>query len=74
MALYEVKVKQTSTVYYEVEAPNADAAAEQFSRENFMCEFVDDEEVVEVRDYDDRFDDDEDYIAGPDEEDPDFDE
>lgn len=58
MALYEVAVRQVSTVYYEVEALSEDAAAEKFSRDNFASEFVESEEVIRVTAYDNRFDDD----------------
>lgn len=58
MPLYEVEVKQVSTVYYAVEAKDADAARTAWSRENYLSEFVDTEEVVNVIAEDDRFDDD----------------
>lgn len=57
MALFEVEVKQVSTVYYSVEAKDAEAARTGWSRENYLSEFVDTEEVVNVIAEDDRFDD-----------------
>jgi hypothetical protein len=59
MPLYEVRVERRSTVYIEVEAKNAEEAAEKYDGGIETSSFIDDESVLDVQDYDDRFDDDE---------------
>lgn len=62
MPLYEVEVKQVSTVFYEVEAKDAEAARTAWSREHYLSEFVESEEVVNVIAEDDRFADDAPFV------------
>lgn len=70
MPLFEVKVRTIGYDFYEVEAKNAEEAAEKWSRGTEAGKIVEDEyviEVINVFDSDDdwvpEYDDEEEYLA-----------
>jgi hypothetical protein len=56
MPLYEVKVEQVSTVYYDIEAETEEEARANFTEGFMSAEFVEREEIISVS-YDEPFDD-----------------
>jgi len=65
MPVFQVDVLTTSTVTYEVNAPNEEAARKLWSNKEVsfeLSEFVEEESVTDVRPEDDRFLDDDELI------------
>lgn len=59
MPTFEVEVRRTSTVYFQVDAKNEKDAESRFRVDGLaMSEFVEDEKIIDVIPYDDRFEDD----------------